>query len=275
VAVRAGLGLALFLVLIRLARRAGTGARVRGLTPPVHWRLPGAARAELGRRLADADVALEPEAACELWLALGVAVVSIAAALSPGLLVVVVPSVLGGGPAALLIARGRAERRFTLALPGALEQVAAGLRGGAGLVEILGGLAQEGGPLADDLRRVLARAALGQSLVDALASWTDDRPSPAVRAAAGALALAVAVGGRAADALDGLGSSLRERAGVVAEARALSAQARLSAVVAGAAPTTTRGGSPRPRGASVSLWASRSKCSRSCGSATSWRTIGR
>ncbi len=44
------------------------------------------------------------------------------------------------------------------------------------------------------------------------------------------------MGGRAADALDGLASSLRDRLDAVAEAHALSTQARLSAVVVGAAP---------------------------------------
>ena len=57
-----------------------------------------------------------------------------------------------------------------------------------------------------------------------------------VDAAAGALALSTSVGGRAADALDGLAASLRERLAVAAEARALSAQARYSAWVIGVLP---------------------------------------
>ena len=50
------------------------------------------------------------------------------------------------------------------------------------------------------------------------------------------LALSATVGGPAADALDGLASSLRDRLSVIAEARALSAQARYSAWVIGLAP---------------------------------------
>jgi tight adherence protein B len=57
-----------------------------------------------------------------------------------------------------------------------------------------------------------------------------------VDAAAGALAMCSIVGGRAADALDGLASSLRDRLAVIAEARALSSQARMSAIVIGGAP---------------------------------------
>ena len=48
--------------------------------------------------------------------------------------------------------------------------------------------------------------------------------------------MAAALGGRAADAIDGLATSLRHRLDAAAEARALSSQARLSAVVVGAAP---------------------------------------
>jgi tight adherence protein B len=44
------------------------------------------------------------------------------------------------------------------------------------------------------------------------------------------------MGGKAADAVDGLATSLRHRLDAIAEARALSAQARLSSVVVGAAP---------------------------------------
>ena len=54
-----------------------------------------------------------------------------------------------------------------------------------------------------------------------------------VDASAGALALCASVGGRSADALDGLATSLRDRLAVGAEARALSSQARMSAMVVG------------------------------------------
>jgi tight adherence protein B len=57
----------------------------------------------------------------------------------------------------------------------------------------------------------------------------------------GALALAVTVGGASASALEGLGESLRTRDATIREARALSAQARLSAWVVGAAPVAYLG----------------------------------
>jgi tight adherence protein B len=80
------------------------------------------------------------------------------------------------------------------------------------------------------------RTQLGLPLADALGGWPGDHDATGVRAAAGALAVATTMGGRAADAIDGLASSLRHRLDAVAEARSLSAQARMSAVVVGAAP---------------------------------------
>ena len=48
--------------------------------------------------------------------------------------------------------------------------------------------------------------------------------------------MCAAVGGASADALDGLASSLRDRLAVASEAQALSAQARMSAIVVSGAP---------------------------------------
>jgi tight adherence protein B len=186
--------------------------------------------------LNDAVIDLEPEAATELWLGAIGAGALIGFGLAPGLVFPMVAAGLLAGPISLRFARGRARQRFATAVPGALEHVAAGLRGGASVTDALGTLADGNGALAADLRRVRARTRLGLGLADALATWPSERDVPSVRAAAGALALAVTVGGPAADAIDGLATSLRERLAAGAEARALSAQARLSAVVVGGAP---------------------------------------
>jgi tight adherence protein B len=188
------------------------------------------------RALEDAALDLEPEGACELWLGATAGVAVLAFSVAPGVAPVAVVACLVAGPVTLRIARGRARQRYAAAMPGALEQVAAMLRGGATVPEALESLAAGSGPLGPDLRRVLARSELGVGLTDALGSWIRERDLPAVRAAAGALAVAVTVGGRSADAIDGLAASLREHLGAVAEARALSAQARLSGVVVGAVP---------------------------------------
>ena len=222
--------------LIRAARRVEAGEQVRRLTVGQRWRLPPRLRARLEHALEVAAIGLEPEAACELWLAAIVAVAIVGAALSPALGVIGALGALVGGPISVHLARDRARRRLVAALPGALEQVAAGLRGGASVAESIGAVADARGPLAPELARVRARAALGPGLPGALASWSAERDLVSVGATCGALAVASAVGGPAAGAIDGLASSLRDRLGAVAEARALSAQARVSAIVVGAAP---------------------------------------
>jgi tight adherence protein B len=222
--------------LARAARRAETGARAHHLVPHARWRLPERVRVPLARTLRDADVRLEPEAAVRLWavatLAGALLVWSIARAMA-------VPTVVAGivvGPVALGLGRTRRERRFVAGLPGALEQVAAELRGGGTVAGAVERLAGGDGPVADDLRRVHVRTRLGLGLRDALAGWPREHDAAGVHAAAGALAVATTMGGRAADAIDSLASSLRHRLDASAEARALSAQSRLSAIVVGAAP---------------------------------------
>jgi tight adherence protein B len=223
-------------LLVRAARRAESGSRVRRLTARPHWRLPPRLRVPLARRLHDADLATDPETAVGLWLVTALAVAALTSALIPGMVIPAALAALVAGPVALRIGRSRRERRFASALPGALEQVAAELRGGGTVSGAVDRIARADGPVADDLRRVHVRTRLGLGLGDALEGWPVEHDVPGVRAAAGALAVATTVGGRAADAIDGLASSLRGRLDASAEARALSAQARLSAVVVGAAP---------------------------------------
>jgi tight adherence protein B len=222
--------------LVGAGRRVTTAERVRALGPRHRWRVPGRWRAPLTRALLDADLALEPEQAVEYWM---IAIAGTALSCTAFAPVMAIPAALGAfvaGPVGLRVARARRERRFAAGLPAALEQVAAELRGGGTVAAALERLAGAGGAVAHDFRRVHVRTQLGLPLADALTGWPVEHDSPGVRAAAGALSVAVAMGGRAAEAIDGLAASLRHRLDAAAEAHALSAQARLSAVVVGAAP---------------------------------------
>jgi tight adherence protein B len=132
----------------------------------------------------------------------------------------------------------RRDATIVAALPDILERVASGLRAGAAPLGALSEAAAGADlpePLAADLFRVVGRAE-EEGLAAALDRWAGDRPLPAVAAAAAALEVAVGAGGPAAPALDGLAAGLRDRHDAAAEVAALSAQARLSAVVVGAAP---------------------------------------
>ena len=222
--------------LIAAGRRTAVADRARSLGPRSRWRVPERLRVRLVDALRDADVSWTPEEAVAYWGIAAAAAALLAAALAPVLAVPAVLAAAAAGPVALVFARSRRERAFVAGLPGALEQVAAELRGGGTVAAAVDRLAVGRGAVAADLRRVHLRTQLGLPLADALAGWPTDHDAPGVRAAAGALAVATTLGGRAADAIDGLASSLRHRLDAVAEARSLSAQARLSAVVVGAAP---------------------------------------
>jgi tight adherence protein B len=132
----------------------------------------------------------------------------------------------------------RLEATIGAALPDVLERVAGGLRAGAAPLGAIAEAADDADlppPLAADLARVIERAGEG-GLAAALGRWAGERPLPAIAAVAGALEVAVSAGGPAAPALDGLAAAVRDRHDAVAEIAALSAQARLSAIVVGAAP---------------------------------------
>jgi tight adherence protein B len=223
-------------LLVKAARRAESGSRVRRLTAPSRWRLPERVCSPLARMLRDADVGTDPETAVGAWLVGALAVAALTSSVVPGMAIPAGLAALAAGPVALRAGRTRRERRFRAALPGALEQVAAELRGGGTVAGAVDRLARSDGPVADDLRRVHVRTRLGLGLSDALEGWPTEHDVLGVRAAAGAFAVATTIGGGAADAIDGLASSLRHRLDASAEARALSAQSRLSAVVVGAAP---------------------------------------
>ena len=221
--------------LARAARRAAVGGRVRSIGTHWSWRLPARPRRRLERALADSAVELGPEEVCELAAAGAIGATILAIAITPRMAPLVGIAGLAALPVGLRVTRGRSRARFDAALPDVLERVASSLRAGTRLGEAIEAQAG-GGPVGFDLRRVRARQALGLGLGEAVAVWPDERPLPSVRAAAGALAVATTMGGRSASAIDGLATSLREHRSVVADARALSAQARLSAVVVGAAP---------------------------------------
>jgi len=231
----ATVGIGLLIVLVRTAQRSDPRQRARGLRPAGRV-LPPWCRDRIATRLARADLDVTPEAALRRW---GLAVVAggwCAVLLAPPL---VVPGVLGAivaGPVVLATRAGHADRSARAALPDLLDHLVAQVRAGGAVAESMHALADRPGPLASDFRRISARLHLGAPLVDALGAWADERPVDGVRSAAGAIAMATTIGGSAAGPLEGLAASLRVDESVAGEARALSAQARLSAVVVGLAP---------------------------------------
>ncbi|HUP85361.1 MAG TPA: hypothetical protein VM143_06815 [Acidimicrobiales bacterium] len=128
------------------------------------------------------------------------------------------------------------------ALPGVLESVARQLRAGGSLAQAL--VATTPSPSSGDLAAAWARLA-GLVPIVGVTAALDDWSSAAreghdrgrsVGLAAAALALASSTGGSPARAIDGVAATLRSRLAIADEVRALSSQARASAVVIALAP---------------------------------------
>lgn len=229
------MGALLAVGLARAARDALARDRTHALSRSQRV-LPGRVRAIVVTALVRADLSISPEAAVRWWV-LGFACAAwFTLLLAPPLLVPGLIGVAIGGPVGLRLRSGRGDRLARAALPGLLDSVVAQLRAGGSVIEAVEKSALREGPLRPDCARMAARLALGATLEQVLDRWTAERPIAGVRAAAGALAMVTTMGGSAARALDGLVESLRSDEAARQEAKALSAQARVSAVVVGAAP---------------------------------------
>jgi len=224
------------LVMARTAWRGPTRSRARAVRARGAWTLPPRPRAWLERSLRDADVGLTPEDALVVAVTATVVVTLLAGAVNPAAAPLAFLGAVVAGPLGLVVARGRAQRAFLAALPAFVEFVAAQLRSGHTVPSALSAAGDRAGPLGGDARRMQQRVALGASLPEALGRWAAERRAEPAAAVAGAFAVAAETGGAAAGALDGLARSLRDALGAQAEAAALSAQARLSAIVVGVAP---------------------------------------
>jgi len=208
------------------ARRARTAGMVPG-------RIDRRVRAALDAAVLDVSV----EHALQYW-GIGVVVSAILGAALGGAAAAIVGALLAGvcAPVCLGAAHGRRSRLIAASVPITIDGIASELRAGGTIATAVTGIARGDGVLASDFARIDARLLLGSPMSEALRAWARERDAPGVDVAAGALAMCAVVGGRGADALDGVASSLRDRAAVVAEARALSAQVRMSALVVGGTP---------------------------------------
>jgi tight adherence protein B len=123
-----------------------------------------------------------------------------------------------------------AERAF----PEAIDRMARALGSGSALPDAINAAARSAPPvLAAELATVAASAA--RSVSDALDTWAR-RHDLSRQLTVAALSLGRSTGGNRARALEGVARTIRERQALSDEVRVQSAQARLSAIVVGAAP---------------------------------------
>jgi tight adherence protein B len=221
----------------RAARRYAVSDRLRSdrTRPPRRVPIWLSRRVEHAVDAAALDVRTEHALSTWAWAVTVAAVAGIGFG-GPQLALGAAAMVAIGVPVAVLAMHERRARQIAVAVPETLERVASELRSGGTVSTAIGAVATGDGPLASDMARLDTRVRLGASIAEALGAWSSERAVPGVDASAGALAMCSSVGGRSADALDGLATSLRDRLGVAAEARALSSQARMSAMVVGGVP---------------------------------------
>lgn len=133
--------------------------------------------------------------------------------------------------------RNRRDQRLLLALPEALELVSRSLRSGSSLLQALTEVSSSiPGPLGSALERVVLGVQRGESVTHALQRLASRTPISEVRVAVAALSLAAESGAGPSQALDGVGSSLRDSHRLRVELGALTSQARTSALVLIALP---------------------------------------
>lgn len=145
--------------------------------------------------------------------------------------------VFGGAAGALEVAALRTTRKFVRQLPIALQLLASSLRAGYSLLQGCDAVAVEiGGPLGAELRRALAEARLGRPIEDALQRAADRMDNADFKWVVMAINIQREVGGNLAELLDTVAGTMRARAQLKGEVKALTAEGRASAIMLGIMP---------------------------------------
>lgn len=215
-----------------------TGLRTRALAAADGALDRNGRRASLETLLEGADIPMRPAEAVVVAvtamtsaLLLGLALRGVLA----GVLLVVVT--IGGLWFGLRLRRDRRRAKFQDQLADLLQLLAGSLRSGYGLLQALEMAATETeSPTSDELSRVMAETRMGRDVSDALTSAADRMGSVDFGWAVQAMDINREVGGDLGEVLDAVAETIRTRAGVTRQVRALSAEGRISAVVLLALP---------------------------------------
>lgn len=153
---------------------------------------------------------------------------------------IVLPALLAG---MLLVDRAVGLRgeamtnRFMRQLPGALDTIIRGIRSGLPVIECIGTVGQEfDAPVGEHFRAISERVQLGEALEAAV--WRVSRVirRPEMDFLAISIAIQAETGGSLSDALANLADMLRKRHQMKLKVRAISSEARASAMIIGALP---------------------------------------
>ncbi len=189
--------------------------------------------------LEQANLPLRPAEALFFYAA-GVALLGVLAiAGAPSLPVGLIFAVLGAA-APIVVVRHLRKRRlktFEAQLPDTLNLLSGSLRAGYSFLQGLEAVVQEtSGPMARELRRVLAEARLGRPLEDALADVAIRMESTDFDWSVMAIRIQREVGGNLAELLQTVADTMVQRSRLRGEVKALTAEGRISGVIMGLLP---------------------------------------
>jgi tight adherence protein B len=132
---------------------------------------------------------------------------------------------------------GRRANRFMKQLPDAIDTIIRGIRSGLPVIECIGGVGKEfGDPVGEHFRTISERVALGETLDGAL--WRVARviSKPEMDFFAMSISIQVETGGSLSEALGNLVDLLRARERMKLKIKAISSEAKASALIIGALP---------------------------------------
>jgi len=210
----------------------------------MEYRQRAAKKISLRLRLARAGLSMTPRV---FWLASlvcgGVLAMLVMLLLPPSatrMLLVVVVGIIGvlGVPRWVMNKMtARRQQRFLAELPNAIDIVVRGMKSGLPLNECLAIIARESAePLAGEFREVIDQQRVGISLGEALDRLSTRMPLPEVKFLSIVIAIQQQAGGNLSEALSNLSGVLRDRFRLHMKVKALSAEAKASAMVLASLP---------------------------------------
>ncbi len=129
------------------------------------------------------------------------------------------------------------QQKFLSELANAIDVVVRGVKSGLPLNECLGVIARESPePLGSEFREVVEQQRLGVTLGEALDRMCDRLPLPEVRFLTIVISIQQQAGGNLSEALGNLAGVLRDRFSLQMKVKALSAEAKASAIVLASLP---------------------------------------
>ena len=192
-------------------------------------------RSRIAVDLERAGMRIRPQEWIILRVSAGSALVAAITVLTRSLVFgVLLGSLLGwlGSRAYVQVKARRRSAEFADQLPDSLQLIASSLRSGFSLSQALDGVVREGSePIASEFGRALAESRLGVRLEDALESCATRMRSQDLAWVVMAVRISRDVGGNLAEVLLNTVHTMRERAQLARQIRALSAEGRLSAYV--------------------------------------------